>query len=95
MCSIRRRPYLNAGFAKATHFRVKFSLIATICLDVTRIAAHNDAIEELGYLEELIMLFVDIMQQFAAHAGHDHAIRNGNGVVAMAVRAFVGATELL
>jgi len=88
---VRRRPDLDAQLTHRAHAVVEFALVATIGLDLARVATHNQRVELCGQLEECVMLLVDIVDQLTTHARVDHTVGNGNGVVAVAVGALVAA----
>mmetsp|Transcript_59265 Transcript_59265/g.183716 ORF Transcript_59265/g.183716 Transcript_59265/m.183716 type:complete len:558 (-) Transcript_59265:419-2092(-) len=88
---IRARPHLLAQLAHLSHGIVELALVAAIGLDLAGVATHDECIELLSHLEELVVLVVHVMNQLAAHAGADHPVGNWDGVVAVAVGALVAA----
>jgi len=90
---IRARPHLLAQLAHLSHGIVELALVAAIGLDLAGVATHDECIELLSHLEELVVLVVHVMNQLAAHAGADHPVGNWDGVVAVAVGTLVAATE--
>jgi hypothetical protein len=81
--------------AESPHGVVKLLLVSTVCLDLARVAAHNDAVEVFEDLKECVMLLVDVMQELAGHASIDDSICKRNAVITMAIRALVRAAKLL
>jgi len=93
--NVRRWPHLDAQFADITHAGVEARLVAAVRPDLPGIATDDYEIKLLANCEKWVMLFVDIMDQLTAHASHDHTIRERNGIIAMAIGAFVGSAEWL
>mmetsp|Transcript_92209 Transcript_92209/g.238761 ORF Transcript_92209/g.238761 Transcript_92209/m.238761 type:complete len:246 (-) Transcript_92209:86-823(-) len=89
---IRRWPHLNAQLPDPTHTIIELALVTTICLDLAWVAAHDDEVELLANIEKLLVLLVCVVNQLAAHARLDHAVREGDGIVAMAIGALVRTT---
>mmetsp|Transcript_144935 Transcript_144935/g.464486 ORF Transcript_144935/g.464486 Transcript_144935/m.464486 type:complete len:242 (+) Transcript_144935:905-1630(+) len=92
---VRRRPDLKALLLQGAHAVVKLHLVAAARVDLARVATHDDGVEALEHLEEGVVFRRHVVQQLAAHARCDHAVGNGNAVVAVASRTLVRATEWL
>mmetsp|Transcript_17844 Transcript_17844/g.47181 ORF Transcript_17844/g.47181 Transcript_17844/m.47181 type:complete len:388 (+) Transcript_17844:634-1797(+) len=82
---VRRWPNLHAILAQSAHGIVEFALVATVRLDLARIATDDQRIEGLAHLEELGVVIVDVTDQLAAHAGQDHSVGEGDRVVTVPI----------
>mmetsp|Transcript_86238 Transcript_86238/g.244229 ORF Transcript_86238/g.244229 Transcript_86238/m.244229 type:complete len:238 (-) Transcript_86238:57-770(-) len=84
-------PDLDASSAEAAHAVVELLLGATVGRDLPGVAAHDDEVEALAHIHELVVLLPDVVDQLAAHSSTDHAVGERDAVVAMAVAALVRA----
>ena len=92
---IWRGPDLFALLLQCAHGIIELDLITTCRVDLSRIATHDHRIKAFDDFAEGLMLLRDIVDQLAAHARCDHAIGNGNRVIAMTTVALVGSSKRL
>mmetsp|Transcript_67028 Transcript_67028/g.145713 ORF Transcript_67028/g.145713 Transcript_67028/m.145713 type:complete len:566 (-) Transcript_67028:48-1745(-) len=86
-------PDLDALLLQGPHALVELHLVSASRIDLAGVAADDDGVEALHDLEEFLVLAGHIVQQLAAHVGSDHAVGDGDAVVAVAAVALVGAAE--
>ena len=85
----------SATFLEGVHGIIELVLITTIGLNLARVASHDDEIEILADLKELVVLLAHIVDQLATHARIDHPIGHGDGIIPVAVVALVEASARL